>query len=234
MRSLSGCPLPIRFLSSASVLLPATWPLFLPFRSSRFCLTVASPVHPSAFASLAFPVLSDPISRVFFPGSRTRLPVCFLSSLPISLPQPFHRCFPLAFAFGLSPRFRFLSSASARLRLLSLPFFPFPSSRSPLSAVPTVLFPLPSGLFPCLPSDSGTRPAAFPFSARRFATQQLPLRLSLLPFGFRPFPLAFALGSGYLASGLHPFQVLPIRSKLASRSELLHTTIQVRACQHLF
>ena len=74
-----------------------------------------------------------------------------------------------------------------------------------------MLFPLPSGLFPCLPSDSGTRLAAFPFSVRRLATQQLPQRPDLLPFGFRPFPLAFALGSGYLALGLHPFQMHPIR-----------------------
>ena len=68
----------------------------------------------SAFASLAFPVLSNPVSRVFLLGSRTRLSVCFLSSLPVSLPQLFHRCFPLASAFGLFPLFRFLSSASVR------------------------------------------------------------------------------------------------------------------------
>ena len=82
--------------------------------SSRPRLTVASPVRPSAFASLAFPVLSNPVSRASFPGSRTQLPVCFFSSFPASLPQLFHRCFPSAFAFGLSPRLRFLSSASAR------------------------------------------------------------------------------------------------------------------------
>ena len=40
-------------------------------------------------------------------------------------------------------------------------------------------FPLPSGLFPCLPSDSGTRPAAIPFTGRQLASQQLPQRLSL-------------------------------------------------------
>ena len=84
----------------------------------------------SAFASLAFPVLSNPVSRVFFPGSCTRLPVRFLSSFPVSLPQPFHRCFPYAFAFGLSPRSNFLSSVlrsvlTTQPSALSFPFFPF-------------------------------------------------------------------------------------------------------------
>ena len=50
-----------------------------------------------------FPFLSDPISRAFLPGSRTRLPVCFLSSFPVSLPQLFHWCFP---SFPLSLLFR--------------------------------------------------------------------------------------------------------------------------------
>ena len=65
--------------------------LFLPFRSSRFCLSVASPVLPLRFRFLAFPVLSSLISHAFFPGSRTRLSVGFLSSFPASLPQLFHR-----------------------------------------------------------------------------------------------------------------------------------------------
>ena len=56
--------------------------------------------------------------------------------------------------------------------------------------------------------------SAIPFSGRRLASQQLPLRLSLLPFGIRPFPLAFALGSGYLALSMHPFQTHPIRFDL--------------------
>ena len=65
--------------------------LFLPFRSSRFCLSVASPVLPLRFRFLAFPVLSSLISHAFFPGSRTQLSVGFLSSCPASLPQLFHR-----------------------------------------------------------------------------------------------------------------------------------------------
>ena len=65
--------------------------LFLPFRSSRFCLTVASSVPVFRFRFLRFPVLSSLISHAFFPGSRTRLSDGFLSSCPASLPQLFHR-----------------------------------------------------------------------------------------------------------------------------------------------
>ena len=42
----------------------------------------------------------------FFPGSLTRISVRFLSSFLASLPQPFHKCLPSAFAFGLSPYLR--------------------------------------------------------------------------------------------------------------------------------
>ena len=66
-------------------------PLFLPFHSSRFCLTVASTVPPLRFRFLAFPVLSSLVSYAFFPGFRTWLSVGFLSSCPASLPQLFHR-----------------------------------------------------------------------------------------------------------------------------------------------
>ena len=65
--------------------------LFLPFRSSRFCLTVASPVPRSRFRSFGFLLLSCLISHAFLPDFRTWLSVGFLSSCPASLPQPFHR-----------------------------------------------------------------------------------------------------------------------------------------------
>ena len=65
--------------------------LFLPFRSSRFCLSVASPVPPLRFRFLAFPVPPRLVSHPFSPGSRTWLSVGFLSSFPASLPQLFHR-----------------------------------------------------------------------------------------------------------------------------------------------
>ena len=196
MLTLSVFPLPIRFLSSASLPVLATQPLFLPFRSSRLCLAVASPARPSAFASLALPVLSDPVSRAFFPGSRTRLPVCFLSPFPDSLPQLFLRCLPHALAFGLSPsdslsfvRFSLGSDYSAFRSFFSLlPVFPW-------RRFPRCFFPLPSGLLPCRPSDSGTQLSAIPFSVRRFASQKLPQR----PDPCGRFPLAYALGAGYSA-----------------------------------
>ena len=67
-----------------------------------------------------------------------------------------------------------------------------------------MLRPLPSGLSPCLPSDSGTRLAAIPFSVRRLASQQLPQRLGLT-FRFPAAPLGFRfrfwlLGLGFILS----------------------------------
>ena len=59
--------------------------------ASPLSLPCFSPFFPTWFPVSSFPVL------------RTRLSVCFLSSLPASLPQLFHRCFPYALAFGLSP-----------------------------------------------------------------------------------------------------------------------------------
>ena len=120
-------PLPLLFLTPA---------VFAPFRSLQFWVLTTQPLFlpfpllpvsasqwlpqcsALAFAPSVFPVLSCLVSRAFFPGSGTRLSVCFLSSFPVSLPQPFHRCFP---SFPLSLLFRafllafcFLSSASAR------------------------------------------------------------------------------------------------------------------------
>ena len=129
----------------------------------------------------------------------------------------------------LSPSGFPLTSASFRPLQLGSDYSAFRTFLSPLPAFPCrrflrCFFPLPSGLFPCLPSDSGTRLSAIPFSVRRLASQQLPRRLSLLPFGFRPFPLAFALGSGYSALGTHPFEMHPIRFEfvvLAANTSIL-------------
>ena len=92
-------------------------------------------------------------------------------------------------------RFRFSSGLSACLPVsfvpfspllttqpsaLSFPFFPFsPGSGSfgALRFLSSPSFPLPVGLFPCLPSDSGTQLPALPFSASLFrvtGTTQLP------------------------------------------------------------
>ena len=104
----------------------------------------------SAYAFTVLPVPSSLVSHAFAPGSRTRLSVCFLSSLPASLPQLFHRCFPsvplplVCFSSGLfclpSGSFRPLQF---RLRLLSLLLFPFRTSRLRL----TVAFPVRASAF---------------------------------------------------------------------------------------
>ena len=96
----------VRSLSGFSASLPVP---FVPFRSASgylaFCffLSVLFPFPPhSGFSGAPFPLSllrSSPFFPAWFPvpsfpGSRTRLPVRFLSSFPVSLPQPFHRCFP--------------------------------------------------------------------------------------------------------------------------------------------
>ena len=278
-----------------------TQPLFLPFRSSRFCLTVASPVHASALASSFspfrfawFPMLPFPVPvlgflYVSFCPSLLRSHSCstgayLLHSLSVfslsfhalidrfrsgsgysafcfffsfsSLPcltaapqvlwfclsvspfspsvQPGFPCLPFGFkysAFCLFPfilpsfaptavplvltscfrfrsfpgHFRFLSSASFPFRLLSLCAF-----LSLLPVLPSQWFfrclfiHVPFRLFPCFPFRFGTRLPAIPFSDLRFASQWLPRILSLLPFGFRPFPLSQHLRFWLLGLGDTP------------------------------
>ena len=167
---------------------------------------------PSGF--LAFPLPLHPVSRASLPFLRTRLSVSFLSSFPVSLPQPLSRCFPsfplplVRFSSGLSPCFAFfrplpLGSNYSAFRL-SFPFFPFSPVGGSFGAVRSpcgsLALPLPSGLLPCPSSDSGTQLTALPFSIRYLASQWLPQRLGpplrVLAFS----PSLTRSGSGYLAS----------------------------------
>ncbi|MBQ5357247.1 MAG: hypothetical protein IIU57_03355, partial [Oscillospiraceae bacterium] len=116
----------VRFSSgsgySASV---SSFPLFSASPHSGFSDAALQP-----FGLQAFPLPLRPVSRASLSLPSTRLSVSFLSSFPVSLPQPFHRCFPYAFAFGLSPRSNFLSSVlrsvlTTQPSALSFPFFPF-------------------------------------------------------------------------------------------------------------
>jgi len=108
--------------------------------SSCPCLTVACPVLPLCLAaSLLSPFFPAWFPVSSFPVLRTRLSVCFLSSLPVSLPQLLSRCFPYAFAFGLSPCFPLSFVRFCSVLTTQLSVFLFPSSRFPLSAVPPVL-----------------------------------------------------------------------------------------------
>ena len=72
--------------------------LFLPF---LFLPGSASQLLPQCDVSV-FPLPFHPVSRDSLPFLRTRLSVCFLSSLPASLPQLFHRC-SLCFRFRAFP-----------------------------------------------------------------------------------------------------------------------------------
>ena len=128
-------PLSFRFLSSPLVPVLTTQPLFFLSLSSCLRLTVASSALRSHFHSCGLPRSSQPGFPCLVPGSRTRLPVRFLSSLPASLPQLFPRCFP---SFPL-PLVRFSSG------LFRLPFAPFRSLRpaSDYSAFRAFLSPLP-------------------------------------------------------------------------------------------
>ena len=152
--------------------------------------------------SLKVPVLG--FLFVSFRPSRLRSHSCFTgASLLLSLPG-----FPLASAF-FRPLLLGSDYSAFRSFLSLLPAFP-------CRRFPRCFFPLPSGLFPCLPSDSGTRLAAIPFSARRLASQQLTLRLGLLPCGFRPLPPGFRFRFWLLGFGLHPFGCFPLASNLLS------------------
>ena len=199
-----------RFLSSASVLgsdysaSVSSFP-FLPDSASQWlpqCSALAS-------APSVFPVLSSLISHAFLPGSRTRLPVCFLSSFLASLPQLFHECLPSAFAFGLSPsdplpfaRFSSGSDYSALCFFLSAlcPFRLTVGSSSRLGSLrPLRSSPSSTAGFPSASSGSAYSVlCSFPFALPCFASHScsagarpsLSLRRSpLFPLPFGSLPL---------------------------------------------
>ena len=137
----------------------------LPLTLSQF-----SPFFPAWFPMLSFPVL------------RTRLPVRFLSSFPVSLPQLFHRCFPFALAFGLSLRFplsfvHFCLVLTTQPSVLSFPFFPFSPVGGSFGAV----------RFLSSPSfSSSVRPVSMPLFRFRYSAfccsfQPSLSRLTVLP-----------------------------------------------------
>ena len=212
--SLSVFSLSFGFLSSASFPVLATQPLFLPF--------LFFPLSPhsgffgaalSAFALLAFPVLSDLVSRVFFPGCLYSAFCSFPFVPPGSAPTAAFPVLPLCFrfrAFSLSVAFfrplRSGSDYSAFRSFFSLlPVFP---CRRFLRCCPFALrlprfsssaWPV---AMPCF--RFGTLLTAILFSIRCLASQWLLQRLGS-PLRSSLFPFAFALGSGYSASGFLPF-----------------------------
>ena len=108
----------------------------------------------------------------------------------------FTEVFSLAFAF-LSSGERLGSDYSASVSS-------FPSSRLlPHSGSSGALIHRLFRLFPCFPSDFGTRHSCDSFLRSLFRITSATSAAGLL-FPARPFPLAFALGSGYLAQAIHP------------------------------
>ena len=140
--------------------------------SSRFRLTVASSVLPLRFRFLGFPRSFRPdfsclLSRFFVLG------FLFVSFHPSRLRS--HSCSTDA-SLLLSPSGFSLTSVFFRPLPLGSDYSAFRSFFSLLPVLPCrrflrCFFPLPSGLFPCLSSDSGTQLPAFPFSVHCFASQ---------------------------------------------------------------
>ena len=219
-------PLPIRFLSSASVLPPATQPSVSSFPH------FPAPPHsgfPGAPLPLTLPRFS-PFVPAWFPMPCFRFSYSACCSFPFVPPGFAPTAVP-----PVLPFFSAFASLPGFSACLPLPFvrfglllttqpsvFLFPSSRSPLTAVLSVrsgsLRPL---CFPLsIPVLSFLR---FPFSARCFVSQALHSRRP--PVSSSAAPLAFALGSGYLALS---FWVL------VPRSDLTYISTRCRKCQHLF
>ena len=164
-------PLSVHFLSSVSCSPQAT-------RLSVFSFPFLSVLPHSGFTDArlsshldVFPFIFDLISHVALTGSRTQFSVRSLSFYPVSLPQLFDRWFLSNFSFRTLHDFRFLSSASARIWLLSFLTFFSLLLEFLCQRFFRCMFPHPSNLFPCLPSDSGTQLPAIPFSNHCFASQ---------------------------------------------------------------
>ena len=169
---------------------------------------------PQPFGFLAFRICSARFPVLPSCFSVLSLSVSFLSSLPVSLPQPLLRCFPC---------FRFRAFPSDSLSYQSLIFgSDYSAIRSFLSLLPVLpcrrflrcFFPLSSGLFPCLPSDFGTQLSAVPFSVHCLASQWLPQCLGL-PFRARPPPLGLRFRFVYLALECALFRHLLVASFLS-------------------
>ena len=233
----SGFPLSIRFLinrfSSGSGYLASvsSFPL-----SSRFPLTVGLlRCSPSAFAfaSLVFPVLSNLVSRVFFPGSSYSALCLFPFIPPGFAPTAVPPVLPFCSRFRALPSrpfsfVRFRSVLTTQPSVLSFPFFPF----SPVggSSGASFLFrpacfhaflPIPVLSFLHFLSPAAVSPHSSYLSALAFFLSASGL-----------FPLAFALGSGYLASGICLFRLSLSALHLSFRNRLAYINTVFFICQH--
>ena len=249
-RSHSGVLLCFRYLSARFHfrLRLLSLPFFL-FRLSPSRLTVASQVSPFPLSLLRLPL---PFSLV----SHKVLPVRLYSAsclFPFVLPSFAPTAVPLVLPFWITPRgstlgFHILSSASAlashySASVSSFPLFPFPPhsgflgarpflsslSLSP-SAPPVSMLPF---RFRCLSLP------AIPFSASLFRVTGATSAAGLL-FPARPFPLAFALGSGYLACRFELFSspqtshILPLEYQKVNTYFVHISTFMLHFATNLF
>ena len=210
-------PLPVRFLSSVPVPLPATQPSALPFRSPAVPPHSCFPARRLHSRFRGSPVLSGPISRAFLPGSLTRLRCPFPFVLPCFAPAAVPQVIPFRIPPpGPVPDFR-SSSASFRplpsrfrfsISLLSLCFFlsVIPASASqwlPQFPIPLSLPRFPPSVPPGFPSAPSGFPysasCSFPFALPRFAPTAVP---RVLTFRFRP--RSFPLPDHFLSSAPVP------------------------------
>ena len=136
---------------------------------------------------------------------------------------------------GFSLSFRFLSSASVPVlttqpSVLSFPFFPFSpdggSSGASFLFRPAcfhAFLPIPVLSFLQFLSPIAVSPHSGYLSASAFFLSAPGL-----------FPLAFALGSGYLAWAHTLFKCVPSAPRLSRSSRLVYITTLTNKCQHLF
>ena len=207
-------PVPFRFLSSASVSLPATGPSVSSFPLFPLPPHSGFPGAPLRFRFLAFPVPPRLVSHPFSPGFRTRLCCLFPFVLPCFAPAAVPQVIPFRISPpGPVPDFRFLSSASvlASHYSASVSSFPFSScfcltvaSSGDPSALASLVFPvLPSLISHAFLPGSGTQLPVFSLSSFPASLPQLFHRClpSAFAFGLSPSnPLAFvrfSSGSDY-------------------------------------
>ena len=211
MLSLSGFSLPFCFLSSAFcsgsgyLASVSSFPL-----SSRFPPHSGSSnrCSPSAFAFRLFPVLSNLVSHVFLPGSSYSASCSFLFIPPGFAPTAVPPVPPLCFRFRAFPFpsafFRpLLSGSDYSAFRLSFPFFPF----SPVGGSSGATFLFRPACFHAFLSILVLSLLQFPFPVRCLASQWLPQRLRLPPFGFRLLPLCFRFRFWLLGLEPVPFQI---------------------------
>ena len=234
--SLSVFPLPIRFLSSASLPVPATQPLFLPFLSlPRFASQLLFGCRLSTFRLPCFST-SAPPGFPCFPSISKYSAFCLFPFIPPGFaPTAVPPVLPFCSRFRAFPSLplsfvRFRSVLTTQPSALSFPFFPF----SPVggSSGASFLFrpacfhaflPIPVLSFLQFLSPFTVSPHSGYLSASAFSLSVPGL-----------FPLAFALGSGYLALERIPYRYLPAASFLFSLSDLTYTSIRFFICQLLF